>query len=230
MILPIVLEYIDNGSLRDFLQNKKNIVSVQVQLGVLKDVAQGLLFLHHSNPQVVHGNLKGTNVLITHDFKAKLTDFGLHAECGTGEVLSPFWAAPECLQGDVRSAQSDIYSFGVLIYEVFARTDPYGDEDRTEVLQAVIDPEINKRPAVPRGCPVNVSMLMSDCLNGDPQCRPGCEEVNGRVMRLSTEHQTNPSADLHMETSIVSMEIAGFASWASARNPSQSILLLEAGK
>lgn len=233
ILLFSVLEYVEYGSLRDFFNSKKASVSVQEQLSILGDVANGLRFLHRADPPIVHGNLKGTNVLIGSDLKAKLTDFGLAGTLGRNELAptASFWFAPECLvENPVFTTYSDIYSFGVLIYEVFARTDPYAGENKKEVLREIVDPEINKRPAIPKGCPVKVALLMSDCFSADPQSRPSCDEVSGRVMRLASEIQTNPTAELHMETTIVCMDIAGFTSWASARNPAQSILLLEAGE
>lgn len=225
------MEFIEYGSLRDFFKNKKINVSVELQLNIMRDVGQGLQFLHNANPFVVHGNLKGTNVLINHDLRAKLSDFGFASKKKNGKDAPTFWTAPECLRGDsLITTASDIYSFGVLTYEIFARTDPYDGEEEEAVFRGVADPMVNKRPTIPKGCPIKVALLMSDCLNSDPEHRPGCNEIQERMKRLSSELGSQPSADLHMNTTVVCMDIAGFTSWASARNPSQSVMLLEAGK
>ena len=90
----------------------------------MKDVAEGLTYLHDNN--IVHGDLKGLNILISRSVRAMLCDFGLAKDMDrtTGEtqvaVGSWPWMSPERLQGDGpgRSFEDDVYGFGMTIYEV----------------------------------------------------------------------------------------------------------------
>lgn len=75
----LVMEYMSYGSLYDVLRDPSIGFEIDV-MSILQDVAQGLRFLHSSNPQVIHGDLKSQNVLIDSSFRAKVTDFGLSAK------------------------------------------------------------------------------------------------------------------------------------------------------
>lgn len=79
----------------------------------------------------------------------------------------------------------DVYSFGMILWEVYARKDPYEGEDVMEVLEKIADPKIQKRPTVPTATPSNVSTLMVDCFNTDPDLRPSFQEIDIRLRRLN---------------------------------------------
>lgn len=111
---------------------------------------------------------------------------GLSQKHKTGAAAgTPFWMAPELLRGtSANTAASDVYAFGIILYEVFSRKDPYEGEDAKEVMKLVADPKVNKRPPIPRNCPPLVEGLMTDCLVEDPQERPTAEEISIRLKRM----------------------------------------------
>jgi serine/threonine protein kinase len=101
--------------------------------------------------------------------------------------------APELLRGEsVNTAATDVYSFGILLYEVYSRKDPYEGEDPMEVMRLVADASVRKRPPVPRHTPSQIESLMKECLDEDPATRPTFEEVDIRVKRIDAE-TVNPS-------------------------------------
>lgn len=74
----LVMEYMDHGSLSDLLNNETiGILEGHTLLPILRDISQGLRFLHAANPQVIHGDLKAQNILVDSKFRAKVADFGL---------------------------------------------------------------------------------------------------------------------------------------------------------
>ena len=79
----------------------------------------------------------------------------------------------------------DVYSFGMILWEVYARKDPYEGEDVMEVLAQIADSKIQKRPIVPTATPSNVATLMTDCFNTDPDLRPSFQEIDIRLRRLN---------------------------------------------
>merc|ERR1712174_28873 len=115
-------------------------------LPILRDIAQGLRFLHAANPQVIHGDLKAANVLVDRKFRAKVADFGLSSKRGLGCTGTPLWMAPELLRGESNTTSSDVYAFGISLYEIYSRKDPYWDEEeKGDILKKVLK---GKRPPV----------------------------------------------------------------------------------
>jgi class 3 adenylate cyclase len=181
----LVMEYMEMGSLYDILHNETMVLEGELVLPILRDVTQGMRFLHAASPQVIHGDLKALNVLVDSKFRAKVCDFGLSGKEHMGVTGTPLWMAPELLRGESdNTAASDVYSFGIILYEVYSRQDPYRGEDMTEVLIQVADPSVNKRPPVPPSCPPLIASLMSDCLVADPADRKTFEELDLRIKRL----------------------------------------------
>jgi len=136
---------------------------------------------------VIHGDLKSANILVDRNFRAKVADFGLTNQSrATG---APFWMAPELLRVESgNTSASDVYSFGIILYEVYSRRDPYENEPNTkDLLRLVCDKEIQKRPVVPINMPHKVKALMADCLEDDPAKRPTFEEIDKRLERIDYE-------------------------------------------
>ena len=96
----------------------------------MKDVALGMSYLHGKN--VLHCDLKSSNVLIDENWNVKLCDFGLSRINSTKKnkkknirVGTPHWMAPEILKGEKYECYSDVYSFGILVWEMLTCKIPY---------------------------------------------------------------------------------------------------------
>mmetsp|Transcript_15570 Transcript_15570/g.23324 ORF Transcript_15570/g.23324 Transcript_15570/m.23324 type:complete len:622 (-) Transcript_15570:166-2031(-) len=184
----LVMEFMQHGSLYDLLHNNTLIIEGNFVLPILRDIAQGIRFLHAAMPQVIHGDLKSQNVLVDSKFRAKVADFGLSQKKKVGSTGTPFWMAPELLRRECEnSSMTDVYSFGIILYEVYSRKNPYEGEDYKEVLRGVANPDVNKRPPVPPSCPPPIQSLMTDCLHAIPENRPTFEELDKRLKRLDVE-------------------------------------------
>jgi class 3 adenylate cyclase len=92
--------------------------------------------------------------------------------------------APELLRDQsVNTAASDVYSFGIILYEVYSRRDPYEGEDPTEVVASVMDEHVRKRPPIPSNCPPAIQTIMAECIRNDAWKRPAFEELDIRLKR-----------------------------------------------
>ena len=181
------MEYMNHGSLYDVLHNESVVVEGEFLLPILRDISQGVRFLHSADPEIIHGDLKAQNILVDINFRAKVTDFGLSQKRRLGATGSPYWMAPELLRGEAHnSPETDVYSFGVIIFEVYARKDPYEGEKPDEVLRLVADPEVNKRPTLPTSCPPLAKAMMVECFSEDPAMRPTFEDINSRLRGASS--------------------------------------------
>ena len=172
--------------------NETMLIEGELLLPMLRDVSQGCRFLHAAKPhKVIHGDLKAANILVDSRFRAKVADFGLSQKKQMGATGTPYWMAPELLRGDsVNTTMSDVYSFGIILYEAYSRKDPYEGENAGEVLKQVADPKVNYRPPIPVGCPPQIAAIMRDCLVADPEERPSFEELDKRLKRVDVEEAT----------------------------------------
>ena len=177
----LVLEYMERGSLFDLLRSDMPFDGDLI-CSILKDITQGVRFLHNAKPQVIHGDLKAKNILIDSKFRAKVADFGTR---GAG---TPYWMSPELLLKTANNTTaSDVYAFGVILYEIYARATPYVGEETSDVLKQVIDPEVNKRPPFPATMKSCVAAMMHDCLVRVPEERPSLNEISSRINRFKIE-------------------------------------------
>ncbi|VDL73690.1 unnamed protein product [Nippostrongylus brasiliensis] len=118
----IVMEFIEGGSLRGHLQQNKNI-SIQTKISYAIDVAVGLVYLHSKN--CMHRDVACRNCLIdASENLVKISDFGLSKvadqyEIPATEKLPIRWQAPEVLRTRIYTAKCDVYSYGILVWEIF---------------------------------------------------------------------------------------------------------------
>lgn len=98
----LVMEYMDHGSLYDLLHNETMIIEGELLLPILRDVSQGVRFLHSAVPKVIHGDLKAQNILVDSKFRAKVADFGLSQKKSVGAtgvsptVVFSSWRSSHC--------------------------------------------------------------------------------------------------------------------------------------
>ncbi|OCH86997.1 kinase-like protein [Obba rivulosa] len=181
--LSLVCEWMPHGTISAYLVSEPSAD----RLKLLKDIAQGLQYLH--GMQVVHGDLKGANVLINKKRMACLADFGLATLCHHGKLTtlsvsawSPRWTSPEILDPEQfeltraeLSPQSDIYSFSMVAWEVFTGLVPFHDCAHPGAIPWRILSGV--RPPRPTGAPAvdltdDIWGMMEHCWQADPRERP----------------------------------------------------------
>ncbi|CAB9527432.1 Ephrin type-B receptor 3 (Fragment) [Seminavis robusta] len=185
----LIMEYMDHGSLYDILHNETMALDGDMVLDLLSDITRGVRFLHASDPPLIHGDLKSSNCLVDSRMRAKICDFGLSQKKQLGGTGTPAWMAPELLRFESgNTKETDVYSFGVLLYEVISRRDPYeGEKDMKKVLRLVADKTVQKRPEPPRHMPEPMKAVMRDCLEDGPHMRPSFDEIDNRLKRMDVE-------------------------------------------
>ncbi|KAG1778252.1 kinase-like domain-containing protein, partial [Suillus placidus] len=152
--------WMPNGSLSTYLDKNYDSLSEAHKFGLLADVAAGLQYLHSN--EVAHADLTGSNVLINSNGRAIVADYGLLTTCsdlnGTSYIRSNVrWAAPELFEvPDTENAssspklESDIYSFGCIVYQVLSGQQPYCNiRSDHQVVVAILRGVKPKRPDIP---------------------------------------------------------------------------------
>lgn len=184
----MVMEYMDYGSLHDLLRNKTLALTGDIISQIVRSVGQGLRYLHGSTPPILHGDMKSRNILIDSRFRAKLCDFGLSRKKKKQVAGTPYWLAPEYLRGETDyDTKCDIYSVGIIFYEIYSRKNPYEFENFEEVLQQICDKRVNKRPNIPGNAPPKMVDLMKKCWNNEKNFRPSAHELDLTLIDFAAE-------------------------------------------
>jgi len=188
----LVLEFMDYGSLHDLLRNETLTPNGEIILQMIRDIVQGIQFLHASKPTILHGDLKAKNILVDKRFRAKVADFGFsHVNTdNTNSVLrgTPFYMAPEYLRRLTEyTTECDIYSFAMILYEVYARQSPLEGEDPRTMLPKICHPHQNRRPPIPDACPPKMADLMKKCWHADSFYRPQARDIDYFLVEVSAQ-------------------------------------------
>ncbi|XP_007952890.1 tyrosine-protein kinase Srms [Orycteropus afer afer] len=172
----LVTELMRKGNLQAYLGGPEGkALSVAHLLNFACQVAEGMGYLEQQC--IVHRDLAARNVLVGEDLACKVADFGL-ARLLKDDIYSPSsgtkipvkWTAPEAASYRIYSLKSDVWSFGVLLFEVFTYGQcPYEGMTNHETLRQVSRGYRLPRPAA---CPAEVYELMLDCWKGSPEERP----------------------------------------------------------
>lgn len=185
----LVMEFMEYGSLHDLLNNETMSLGGEIILQVMRDIVQGIQFLHASKPPILHGDLKAKNILVDSRFRAKVADFGFsHFKSNKQRNIlqgTPFYMAPEYLRRRSEyTTACDIYSLAMIVYEVYARAAPFDGEDPRKVLPKVCHPRLNKRPTIPESCPPKMVELMKKCWSANPFFRPTAKDIDYLLVEM----------------------------------------------
>ncbi|KAK1944670.1 Serine/threonine-protein kinase STY17 [Phytophthora citrophthora] len=168
----LVFEFMENGTLTDLIRARRGPIDF---FRLAAEMAMGMNYLHLCS--IMHRDLKSGNVLIDSHGTAKISDFGLSCvlEIGsssdlTAETGTYRWMAPEVIRHEPYSNKADVYSFGIVLWELLARDQPFRGLTPIQAAFAVARQQM--RPALPRQTPQKIGELIEHCWHHDPSRRP----------------------------------------------------------
>uniref|UniRef100_A0A8C6YBE1 Tyrosine-protein kinase n=1 Tax=Naja naja TaxID=35670 RepID=A0A8C6YBE1_NAJNA len=185
--IKLIMEFLPSGSLKEYLPRNKSKISLKQQLKYAVQICKGMDYL--GSRQYVHRDLAARNVLVENEQRVKIGDFGLTKAIETDKEYykvnddrdSPvFWYAPECLLQSKFYIASDVWSFGVTLYELLTYCDSecspmaeflnmigptQGQMTVTRLVRILAE---GKRLPCPKNCPEEVNQLMRKCWVQDP--------------------------------------------------------------
>mmetsp|Transcript_18613 Transcript_18613/g.56177 ORF Transcript_18613/g.56177 Transcript_18613/m.56177 type:complete len:1043 (+) Transcript_18613:379-3507(+) len=191
--LFIIMEYLEGGTLVDLLSSAREL-SLARRLEIALDVAHGLAYLHSATPAIIHRDVKGNNVLIGLDGSAKLTDFGVSvimtnavdtiepAGPGNSHPHTVRYAAPEVLEGAQVNDRSDVYAYGMLLYELFSGNAPWAQTFPAQIPGLVL---AQKRPPMPADAKFGISALIQWCWSHKSAKRPSMPTVVDELLNVT---------------------------------------------
>ncbi|KAG1697952.1 hypothetical protein DVH05_015436 [Phytophthora capsici] len=186
--LAMVIEYFPLGDLQRYLKKNSDLLSwARDKIYMALGVARALEYLHGYSPPIIHRDLKSKNILLTRQLEAKVIDFGVSRgrldNTMTAGVGTPYWTAPEVLEGKRYSEQADIYSFGVVLSELDTCKIPFHDclsangkkAKPFHILQGVMSGTL--RPSFSPDCPPRIRRIGVACCQHDPARRPTATQL-----------------------------------------------------
>lgn len=194
----LVYEYIEKGSLYSFLHENKGKLNWKARLRISIDIANGLQYIHeHTRPQVVHKDIKSSNILLDTNMRAKIANFGL-ARSGCNAITMHIvgtqgYIAPEYLTDGVVSPKMDVFSFGVVLLELLSGREAIDEEgkvlwasaqeiwvgteeEKVGKLMEWMDSFFKKESPSLEGL-TNMMAVAVACVNRDPSKRPSMVDV-----------------------------------------------------
>ncbi|ONI26048.1 hypothetical protein PRUPE_1G001200 [Prunus persica] len=193
MVWCIVTEYAKGGSVRQFLM-KRQSRSVPLKLAVKQalDVARGMAYVHALG--LIHRDLKSDNLLIFSDKSIKIADFGVarievQTEGMTPETGTYRWMAPEMIQHRPYTQKVDVYSFGIVLWELITGMLPFQNMTAVQAAFAVVNKGV--RPIIPSDCLPLLGEIMTRCWDANPDVRPPFTEVVRMLEHAETDIMTN---------------------------------------
>ncbi|XP_074373003.1 serine/threonine-protein kinase STY46-like [Apium graveolens] len=176
--LCIVTEFMSGGSVYDFLHKQKGFFKFPAILKVAIDVSKGMNYLHQNN--IIHRDLKAANLLMDENEVVKVADFGVarvQSQSGvmTAETGTYRWMAPEVIEHKPYDHKADIFSFGIVLWELLTGKVPY--ENLTPLQAAVGVVQKGIRPIIPTRTHPLIVELLEKCWQQDPSLRPEFSEI-----------------------------------------------------
>jgi tRNA A-37 threonylcarbamoyl transferase component Bud32 len=178
----IITEFMHHGAVYDMYTGPmhNNPPQWQIRCDMFLDVARGLAYLHSEN--VMHRDLKSPNIMCNNEWVTKVGDFGLSKIRDDTKTMticgSPLWTAPEMLMSTAYSHKVDVYSFAIIMWEMFVWDEPYPGMMVVEIVKGVVDD--HERPEIlPKMKKENAGYveIMKECWAQKQEDRPDMDTV-----------------------------------------------------
>uniref|UniRef100_A0AAR2IZN4 non-specific protein-tyrosine kinase n=1 Tax=Pygocentrus nattereri TaxID=42514 RepID=A0AAR2IZN4_PYGNA len=177
----IIMELVQGGDFLSFLRTEGHNLKPKMLIKMAENVASGMEYLE--SKKCIHRDLAARNCLVGEESVVKISDFGMsrqeqdgvYSATGGMRQIPVKWTAPEALNYGRYTSESDVWSFGVLLWETFSRgITPYTSMNNQQTRDEV---ERGYRMPAPTGCPDEIYALMCRCWQYDPRHRPSFQKI-----------------------------------------------------
>lgn len=233
----LIMEYCSAGNLLTYVRKRKTPLQFSKMMGIALAISSGMEYLHYYH--IIHGDLKTENVLLAGPtdsvphLRVKIADFGLSRMMRVGQdyvnttnfgTLS--YLAPEVLINGCISPPGDVYSFGMLMWELMTGATPWQGLNYGHLVHKIVNEQI--RPEIPDGTHPDIALLITSCWNTAPSQRPSFTDIRKRLTRIvqkgnnsgsgSNESRIHTIDELVQLPQSISEDVSGLSS-PSSRSP-----------
>jgi len=186
----ICMEYVEGNSLKEIIE-KKGALLPRIAVDYAVQICNALLMAHKNN--LIHRDIKPQNILVTPEGKVKVTDFGIAKSLNTDVTKTlnimgtAHYISPEQAKGEMLDHRTDIYSLGIVLYEMLTADVPFRGESSIDISLKHIN-EIPLKPSkLIENIPLKLEKIIMHCLEKNPQARyPTVKELAGDLQKYST--------------------------------------------
>jgi len=206
----IVMELCNRGSLDRvlYVPHLQQHLDPKRRLRMALQISRGMNFLHTLNPPIIHRDMKPGNLLVTQNFDIKVCDFGISlyhnktVATATCKIGTAQYAAPEMLESDSYTQKIDVWSFGVILWELIAKQRPYAHLTSIyQVINAVVVHKEKLKPLTSLSKPAvdwadspgvleGIQSIMEECTIWEAESRPAFSDVQVRLDTLTSQKET----------------------------------------
>ena len=192
----LLMEYVDKGELFSYIpENGKSKITTREVASIIRDVISAVYYIHHMNPPIMHRDIKPENILITSNMKAKLSDFGYSAYINPGDIRNsicgtPVYLAPEMIKMTGHDEKVDIWSIGVLLFELLTGDQAWAGENVETVKYNIC----NLRISWPEDMNAFAADLISKIWITNPEERISLRDMLNHS--FFTQYFANPTSSL----------------------------------
>ncbi len=207
----MAMEYVRGTNLKQLIQQSESFAPEFV-ISVVEQIAAGLDYAHSRG--VIHRDVKPANILLTEENEAKITDFGIarfnasnltHA----GQLLgTPNYMAPEQIRGGEVDHRADLFSLGVLVYELLTRRKPFQGDNLTMVTHRIVYEEFEAPEQYVQNFPVELRAVLSKALAKKPEDRYPDATTLAEDLRAAIGPPPSPSPDALNDTQDVAAQLS----------------------
>jgi len=196
----IAMEFIEGTTLHAMLAEKR-ILSPEEIIQLARQICKGLDYAHSNG--IIHRDIKPANIMITGDGTVKIMDFGIAKAGGgmtsTGQVLgTPNYMSPEQVKGKVLDGRSDLFSFGVVLYEMVTGEKPFVGQNVTTIIYKIV----HENPIPPRDLDVTIHPGLSMVVTKSLSKVPGERYQNGAELMKDLENYKSVGSSLSPTTTL----------------------------
>ncbi|MFS8016687.1 putative dual-specificity kinase TKL-Pl-4 family [Helianthus anomalus] len=188
MKLCIVTEFMAQGSIYNYLHKQNGSFKLPMILKIAIDISKGMSYLHQNN--IIHRDLKTANLLMDEHGVVKVADFGVarvQTKTGvmTAETGTYRWMAPEVIEHRPYDHKADVFSFGVVLWELLTGEVPYKCLSPLQAAVGVVQQGL--RPPIPKHTHPKLIELLESCWQQNPTLRPNFTDILDKLKRLAKE-------------------------------------------
>src|SRR3954462_7993576 len=224
----IAMEYIEGVTLHNVLSQRKTLPPEDI-INISKQICAGLDHAHHHG--VIHRDVKPANIMLEPDGTAKIMDFGIAKSGGgltsTGQVLgTPNYMAPEQVRGHVLDGRTDLFSFGVMLYEMTTGEKPFAGTNVTTIIYKII----HENPVPPRELDVTIHPGLDKVIMKALAKKPEERYQTGAELARDLQNYKSLGANTDSTQEITSSSFPAPTDTAPAKAPAQPATKAPAGK